>query len=79
MGNELSSELPEDWATVDMVNRHTFCPRLCHLMYVEGRWEDNVHTLAGKDVHRRVDRIANLLPEALEKKADPALSLPQPM
>ena len=70
MGNELSSELPEDWATVDMVNRHTFCPRLCHLMYVEGRWEDNVHTLAGKDVHRRVDRIANLLPEALEKKAD---------
>jgi CRISPR-associated endonuclease Cas1 len=70
MGNELSSELPEDWATVDMVNRHTFCPRLCHLMYVEGRWEDNVHTLAGKDVHRRVDRIANLLPEALEQKID---------
>jgi CRISPR-associated endonuclease Cas1/CRISPR-associated protein Cas4 len=64
MGNELSSELPENWATVDMVNRHTFCPRLNHLMYVEGRWEDNAHTLAGKDVHRRVDRIANLLPEA---------------
>ena len=68
MGNELSSELPEDWATVDMVNRHTYCPRLNHLMYVEGRWEDNVHTLAGKDVHRRVDRIANLLPEAAAAK-----------
>jgi hypothetical protein len=36
-------------------------PRLNHLMYVEGRWEDNVHTLAGKDIHRRLDRIANLL------------------
>lgn len=72
MGNELSSELPEDWATVDMVNRHTFCPRLNHLMYVEGRWEDNAHTLAGKDIHRRVDRIPNLLPEAAEPKPEPA-------
>lgn len=64
MGNELSSELPEDWATVDMVNRYTFCPRLNYLMYVEGRWEDNVHTFAGKEIHRRVDRIPQLLPEA---------------
>jgi CRISP-associated protein Cas1 len=71
MGNELSSELPEDWATVDMVNRHTYCPRLNHLMYVEGRWEDNAHTLAGKDVHRRVDRIPNLLPEAAVPKSEP--------
>lgn len=37
MGNDVSSNLPEDWATVDMVNRYTFCPRLFHLMYVEGR------------------------------------------
>lgn len=64
MGNELSSELPEDWASVDMVAQFSYCPRRYHLMYVEGRWEDNVHTLAGKDIHRRVDRIANLLPEA---------------
>ncbi len=41
MGNAVSSNLPEDWATVDMVNRFTFCPRLFHLMYVEGRWEEN--------------------------------------
>ena len=33
MGNEVSSNLPNDWATVDMVNRFTFCPRLFHLMY----------------------------------------------
>jgi len=64
MGNELSSTLPEDWVTVDMVNRFTFCPRLFHLMYVEGRWEDNAFTLEGKAVHRRVDRIDQILPEA---------------
>ncbi|MBN8458284.1 MAG: CRISPR-associated endonuclease Cas1 [Verrucomicrobia bacterium] len=72
MGNELSSELPEDWASVDMVAQHSYCPRRYHLMYVEGRWEDNAHTLAGKDVHRRVDRIPNLLPEAAEPKPEPA-------
>ncbi len=70
MGNELSSNLPEDWATVDMVNRFTFCPRLFHLMYVEGRWEENQYTLEGKAIHRRVDRIDQLLPVA----ADPEKS-----
>ncbi|WP_411845720.1 CRISPR-associated endonuclease Cas1 [Roseibacillus persicicus] len=64
MGNAVSPTLPEDWATIDMVNRYTFCPRLFHLMYVEGRWEDNAFTLEGKAIHRRVDRIAQLLPEA---------------
>jgi CRISPR-associated protein Cas1 len=33
-------------------------------MHVEGRWEDNVHTLEGREVHRRVDRAAQLLPSA---------------
>ena len=66
MGNELSSNLPEDWATVDMVNRFTFCPRLFHLMYVEGRWEENEYTIEGKAIHRRVDRIDQILPETTE-------------
>ena len=39
------------------------CPRLYHLMYVEGRWEENSYTLEGKALHRRVDRIDQLLPE----------------
>ena len=72
MGNEVSSNLPEDWATVDMVNRFTFCPRLFHLMYVEGRWEDNHYTLEGKAIHRRVDRIDQLLPEAAAPEQAPA-------
>lgn len=63
MGNTLSSTLPEDWVTVDMVAQHAYCARRFHLMYVEGRWEDNAHTVEGKDVHRRVDRIDHLLPE----------------
>jgi CRISPR-associated protein Cas1 len=67
MGNSLSSSLPEDWITVDMVAQYTFCPRRFHLMYVEGRWEDNHFTLEGKAIHRRVDRIDQILPEANEE------------
>jgi CRISPR-associated endonuclease Cas1/CRISPR-associated protein Cas4 len=38
-------------------------------MYVEGRWEENEYTIEGKAIHRRVDRIEQILPEtvALEK------------
>lgn len=66
MGNEVSSNLPEDWASVDMVAQFAYCPRRFHLMYVEGRWEENAYTLEGKTVHRRVDRFGDLLPEATE-------------
>ena len=75
MGNQLSSSLPEDWATVDMVAQHVYCPRRFHLMYVEGRWDDNSYTLEGKALHRRVDRIDQLLPELADPEqpdADPA-------
>ena len=64
MGNALSSTLPDDWATVDMVAQYVYCPRRFHLMYVEGRWEDNASTLDGKALHRRVDRIDQILPES---------------
>lgn len=63
MGNALSSSLPDDWATVDMVAQHVYCPRRFHLMYVESRWEDNAFTHEGKAIHRRVDRIDQILPE----------------
>lgn len=56
--------LADEAITVAALNRYTFCPRLFHLMYVQGRWEENEHTEEGSDVHRRVDRFDQLLPEA---------------
>src|SRR5690606_8450254 len=44
-------------------NEFVYCPRLFHLMHVEGRWEDNVYTVEGKDAHRRVDRLDHVLPD----------------
>jgi CRISP-associated protein Cas1 len=53
---------------VRMLNEYAYCPRLFHLMHVEGRWADNVYTEEGREVHRRVDRLDHVLPDP---EADP--------
>jgi len=59
----------DDALTLDMVGQYSFCPRRFHLMYVEGRWADNQYTVEGRHVHRRVDRVDHLLPEAEKRGA----------
>lgn len=49
---------------VRMLNEYSYCPRLFHLMHVEGRWADNRYTLEGREVHRRVDRVDHVLPDS---------------
>lgn len=58
-----NTEIDQDNLPIRMLNEYTYCHRLFHLMYVEGRWEDNEFTLEGKHVHRRVDRVDQLLPD----------------
>src|SRR5690606_17590030 len=48
---------------VRMLNEYAYCPRLFHLMHVEGRWADNVFTEEGREAHRRVDRLDHVLPD----------------
>jgi cysteine desulfurase/selenocysteine lyase len=44
--------LPDDLLPVRMLNEFAYCPRLFHLMHVEGRWADNVYTVEGRaNVH----------------------------
>lgn len=57
-----SQEHTEEQLPVRMLNEFVYCPRLFHLMHVEGRWDDNVYTLEGTEAHRRVDRKDQLLP-----------------
>jgi CRISPR-associated protein Cas1 len=49
---------------VRMLNEFAYCPRLFHLMHVEGRWADNVYTIEGRHAHRRVDQLDHVLPDA---------------
>jgi CRISPR-associated protein Cas1 len=61
---EMSSEpFSPDLLPVRMLNEYAYCPRLFHLMHVEGRWADNVYTEEGREVHRRVDRLGHVLPD----------------
>ncbi len=38
-----------------MVNEYVYCPRLAYLEWVQGEWDDNADTVAGRYAHRRVD------------------------
>lgn len=38
-----------------MVNEFVYCPRLAYLEWVQGEWDDNLDTVEGRWVHRRVD------------------------
>ena len=58
-GDDLSREL----LPVRMLNEFAYCPRLFYFMHVDGRWADNVYTEEGREVHRRVDRLAHVLPD----------------
>ncbi len=55
---------PPQLLPVRMLNEYAYCPRLFHLMHVEGRWADNLYTEEGREVHRRVDRLDHVLPDA---------------
>jgi hypothetical protein len=46
-----------------MLNEYANCPRLIHLMHVEGRWEDYVYTVEGRNVHQRADQLDHVLPD----------------
>lgn len=47
---------------VRMLNEYAYCPRLFHLMHVDGRWDDNLYTEEGRAVHRRIDAEDDPLP-----------------
>ena len=58
------AQLAEDGdLTVDMLSQYAYCPRRFHLMYVQGRWDDNTFTEQGKSAHRRVDQLDHVLPD----------------
>lgn len=48
---------------VRMLSEYAYCPRLFHLMHVDGRWDDNLYTEEGRAVHDRVDHTGHNLPE----------------
>lgn len=58
----MSANDTPDLLPVRMLNEYAFCPRLFHLMHVNGRWDDNFYTDQGRSVHRRTDAADDPLP-----------------
>lgn len=71
---------PDAPLPVRMLNEFVYCPRLFHFMHVEGRWADNQFTEEGRAVHRRVDAVDHVLPDAPAPggSADPEPDEPGP-
>ncbi len=64
------SNPPDDAIPLRMVVEYAYCPRLFHLMHVQGRWENNAFTEDGRNVHSRVDAEADALPLPWEEGTD---------
>lgn len=56
-----TAELPEppEPINVSALNQYAYCPRRCGLIYLEGEFENNIHTSRGNAEHARVDRTAH--------------------
>lgn len=63
--------MSDDLLTLDHIHQFAYCPRRMHLMYVDGRWEDNLYTEEGKAVHGRTDAREEPLPEQAAEAGDP--------
>jgi CRISPR-associated protein Cas1 len=65
--------LPEALALVParMLNEVMYCERLMYLEWVQGEWADNVFTVDGQAVHRRVNEEGTPLREPKDLEADP--------
>lgn len=58
--NAVSARGDSDFLPVRMLNEYAYCPRLFHLMHVEGLWADNAFTEDGKAEHDAGRIIASL-------------------
>ena len=52
--------MPDDLINLSALNQYGYCPRRCGLIYLEGEFEQNVHTARGNAEHERVDRAAHV-------------------
>jgi CRISPR-associated exonuclease Cas4 len=50
---------PLDPINVSALNQYAYCPRRCALIYLDGEFQNNIHTERGNAEHDRVDRASH--------------------
>jgi CRISPR-associated endonuclease Cas1/CRISPR-associated protein Cas4 len=73
-----SAAIEPDLLTIEQLHQYAYCPRRMHLMYVDGRWENNAFTEEGREAHDRVDSGDHVLPEPAGNAAGEAEGDPPP-
>lgn len=58
---------------VSALNQYAYCPRRCGLIFLEGDFEDNLHTVRGTVEHERVDAVRHETAEG--RRVETALPL----
>lgn len=53
--------MTDDPLNLSALNQYGYCPRRCGLIYLEGEFEQNIHTARGNAEHERVDRAAHVM------------------
>ncbi len=48
--------MQDELIPVRMLNEYVYCPRLCHIEWIQGDFVDNKYTLEGTKSHKRVDK-----------------------
>ncbi len=51
----LNEPTPDPPIPISALEHHIYCPRQCALIYADGLWTDNEHTVRGTAGHQRVD------------------------
>ncbi|SDW94804.1 CRISPR-associated protein Cas4 [Thiocapsa roseopersicina] len=49
-----------DPVNLSALNQYSYCPRRCGLIYLDGEFEQNVHTARGNAEHEKVDRASHV-------------------
>ena len=52
--------LTGDPVNLSALNQYGYCPRRCGLIYLDGEFEQNIHTARGNAEHEKVDRAAHV-------------------
>lgn len=69
-GRPVSSPAP-DFVPARMINEVLYCERLMYLEWAQGEFVDNVYTVDGRVIHRRVDQKGSALPDPDADDASP--------
>lgn len=55
MNKKYDSRDEQEGIPISALNQYSYCPRRCGLIFAEGSFEDNVHTLRGTALHEKAD------------------------